>query len=115
MRGLAYGKQGFKRPQKMLSHESIVNVGELDEMAQQLVVEGLARKDGDMFHINLVDLEYPIDKVLGNGTITKPMVVTVSNCSAKAKSKIEEAGGTVLEHQAPELEETEADVLEENV
>lgn len=113
MRGLTYGKQGFKRPQKTLSHTSIVNVGELDEMAQQLVVEGLAQKDGDMFHINLVDLEYPIDKVLGNGTITKSMVVTVSHCSARAQSKIEEAGGKVIEYQAPELEE--ADIPEENV
>lgn len=108
LEGIAYGKHGFKRPQKVISYESIVNVGELDEMAQQLVEEGLAQQNGDVFHINLVDLEYPIDKVLGNGTITKPMVITVSKCSAKAKYKIEEAGGEVIEFQAPEREVVDA-------
>ncbi|MBE0523667.1 MAG: 50S ribosomal protein L15 [Methanosarcinales archaeon] len=110
MQGIAYGKHGFKRPQKSISYESIVNVGELDELVQQLVVEGLAQKNGDVFHINLIDLEYPIDKVLGNGTITKPMVITVSKCSAKAEYKIEEAGGKVIEFQAPEMEVADADI-----
>jgi len=115
MRGLAYGKHGFTRPQKTISYESIVNVGELDEMAQQLVVEGLAQKDGDVFHINLVDLEYPIDKVLGNGTITKSMVITVSKCSAKAQSKIEEAGGKVIEFQEPEMEFVDTEITASDV
>ena len=116
MRGLSYGKYGFKRPQKVLADRSIVNVGELDEMAQQLVADEVAHKKGDVFHINLAELEYPIDKVLGNGAITKPIVVTVSGCSTKARSKIEEAGGEVVilsdiepeESGAPE-EDTRAD------
>lgn len=115
MNGLFYGRHGFKRPQKTISYKSIVNVGELDELAQQLVMDGVARKEGDVFHINLAELEYPIDKVLGNGTITKPIVVKVSGCSAMAQSKIEEAGGEVQILSDAEPEEIQVSDVQEDV
>ena len=106
MNGMAYGKHGFKRPQKVLSNKPIVNVGELDELAEQLVQYGEAHKQGDIYHINLAELEYPIVKVLGNGRITKPMAITVSECSARARSKIEEAGGSI-EKYIPSVKEVD--------
>ena len=114
MRGMEYGKHGFKRPRKVLINKSIVNVGELDELAEQLVQYGEAYKEADVYYINLAELEYPISKVLGNGRITKPIAITVSECSAKARSKIEEAGGSIEEFTTsvekvdiePENEET---------
>ena len=119
IKGITYGRHGFKRPEKVLSDKSIVNVGELDELAEQLVQYGEAYKEGDVYHINLAELEYPVTKVLGNGMITKPMAITVSECSARARSKIEEAGGNIKEfiesdeEVEPELEGTgESDVEE---
>lgn len=108
MNGLAYGKHGFKRPQKVVRLKSIemVNVGELDELAEELVLYGDARKEGDVYHINLAELECPIDKVLGNGSVNNPMVVTVSKWSAIAQSKIEEAGGRIEEYIPTGIEES---------
>jgi large subunit ribosomal protein L15 len=106
MKGMAYGKHGFKRPQKILSNKPIVNVGELDELAEQLVQYGEAHKQGDVYHINLAELEYPIAKVLGNGRITKPMAITVPECSVRARFKIEEAGGSI-EKYIPSVEEVD--------
>lgn len=121
MKGTAYGKHGFKRPQKVLSNKPIVNVGELDELAEQLVQYGEAHKEGDVYNINLAELEYPIVKVLGNGRITKPMAIIVSECSARARSKIEEAGGSIEKYVLPvekvdiEPEETRETDVEEDI
>ncbi|HIH86903.1 MAG TPA: 50S ribosomal protein L15 [Methanosarcinales archaeon] len=121
MKGMAYGKHGFKRPLKVLSSKPIVNVGELDELAEQMVQYGEAYKQGDVYHINLAELEYPIAKVLGNGRITKPMAITVSECSISARSKIEEAGGSIEEYVPPvkevdiEPEETQKPDVEEDI
>ncbi|MBW6516972.1 MAG: 50S ribosomal protein L15 [ANME-2 cluster archaeon] len=103
LNGLAYGKHGFKRPQKMLIYTPIVNVGELDELAEQLVLDGQAQKEGDMYHINLAELD--IDKVLGGGMVTKSIVLTVSQCSERARSKLEEAGGSVVEYISSKMEQ----------
>ena len=105
LKGFTFGKHGFKRPQKVISYKPIVNVGELDEMVPQLVLDGEARKEDDMYHINLSELEYSIDKLLGAGKITKPMVITVSQCSARARDKIEEAGGRIEQIITPEMEQ----------
>jgi large subunit ribosomal protein L15 len=116
LRGITFGKHGFKRPQKVITFQSIVNVGELDELAEQLVLDGYAQKEGELYNINLASLEYPIDKVLGNGRITKPMVVTVSQFSATAQSNIEEAGGSIQKY-VPQVVESvdipESDTEEE--
>ena len=69
---------------------SIVNVGELDELAPYLVEEGLAEiKDNGVFHINLENLG--IEKVLGSGRVTRTLVVTSEKFSESAREKIETA------------------------
>ena len=107
LQGYTFGKHGFKRPQKVISYKSIVNVGELDEMAQQLVLDEQARKEGDVYYINLAELEYPIDKLLGTGKAAKSMIITVADCSDKARSRIEEAGGRIEEYLLQEPEQVE--------
>ena len=107
LQGYTFGKHGFKRPQKVISYQSIVNVGELDEMAQQLVLDEEARKEGDVYYINLAELEYPIDKLLGTGKAAKSMIITVADCSDKARSRIEEAGGRIEEYLPQEPEQVE--------
>lgn len=95
LRGYSYGKHGFKLPAEISKDVSIVNVGELDELAPYLVEEGLAEIKDDAYHINLENLE--IEKVLGSGRVTKNLVVTSEGFSASAREKIEAAGGSCID------------------
>ncbi len=97
-RGLTFGKHGFKRPLSVASDKVIVNVGELDEAIEQLVTDGFAEKKGEAFHIDLANIG--IEKVLGNGRVTKPLFITANEFSSVAKQKIEEAKGQAKEPQA---------------
>ena len=92
-RGLSFGKHGFKRPLTAVKDKVIVNVGEIDEAIEQLVTEGFAQKKGDAFHIDLSSIG--IEKVLGNGKVTKPLFITAIEFSSAAKEKVEAAKGNV--------------------
>lgn len=92
--GMTFGKHGFKRPVEVIRKPLTVNVGELDESVDRLISDGFAEKKGNEFHINLGSLGY--SKVLGNGQVTKPLVVTASEFSVSAKAKIEGAGGKAV-------------------
>jgi large subunit ribosomal protein L15 len=94
MRGYSYGKHGFKRPASVSRDATIVNVGELDELALYLVDEGLAEIKDGVYHINLENLG--IEKVLGSGRVTKNLVVTSDEFSVSAREKIESAGGSCI-------------------
>jgi large subunit ribosomal protein L15 len=94
MRGYSYGKHGFKRPASVSRDATIVNVGELDELALYLVDEGLAEIKDGAYHINLENLG--IEKVLGSGRVTKNLVVTSDEFSVSAREKIESAGGSCI-------------------
>ena len=93
--GYAYGKHGFKRPLKMIHDASVANVGELDELADQLVDEGFAQIDDGVYSMNLKKLD--IEKVLGTGKVIKSLAITANGFSASARNKIEAAGGTCIE------------------
>ncbi len=90
-RGLSFGRHGFKRPLSIVKDKTIVNVGELDEAIEQLVADGFAEKKGDAIHIDLSSIG--IEKVLGNGKVTKPLFITAHEFSSVAKQKIESAKG----------------------
>jgi large subunit ribosomal protein L15 len=94
LRGYSYGKHGFKRPAAISRDASIVNVGELDELAPYLAEEGLAEVKDGAYHINLENLG--IEKVLGSGRVTKNLVITSEEFSASAREKIENAGGSCI-------------------
>jgi large subunit ribosomal protein L15 len=59
------------------------------------------RSSGDGYVLNLTALG--IDKLLGGGKITKKFNITVSRASAKAKEKLESAGGKVISEQQDEV------------
>ena len=90
-----FGKHGFKRPQKMIKKVRPVNVSYLEEQSESLLEKGLATKEGDAIVIDVTDLGY--DKVLAKGEITKKFIIKSPKFSESAKSKIEEAGGEVVE------------------
>ncbi|MDY0293370.1 MAG: uL15 family ribosomal protein [Candidatus Methanomethylophilaceae archaeon] len=90
-----FGRHGFKRPQCMVRANCTINVAELQEQLERYVDLGFATKDGEAYTVNLTDAG--IDKLLGNGDIGVPVNVTVSEASARAREKIEAAGGSVAE------------------
>jgi len=73
--------------------KTIVNVGELDEIIEELVSDGIARKEDESYHLNLADLR--IDKVLGTGRVTKRLIIQAEEATPRAKSKIESSGGSI--------------------
>lgn len=87
-----FGRKGFRSPysQKI----NIINVGELEELADRVAMEGrLEEKEGKAF-LDLNKLGY--DKLLAAGHITKPILVKIASYSERAAKKVEEAGGQVL-------------------
>ena len=69
-------------------HEvEIVNLTQIDKLGAEITVEVLKKA-------RLVTGKYPV-KILGNGAVTKKMVVKANRFSEKAKQAIEAAGGKV--------------------
>jgi large subunit ribosomal protein L15 len=77
----SFGKHGFKRPQKMISKDTIINIGRLEE------------KFPEKTTINLTEEGY--DKLLGGGSVSKSYTITVKQASGKAIDKIKNNGGEV--------------------
>lgn len=93
-----FGKYGFKRPQGLVKQLKIINVGDLDRMAEVLVQKNLALKEGNAVKIDLRKIGY--DKLLGAGILNKSLIVESRYFSKSAIKKLESAGGkaVVLEH-----------------
>ena len=89
-----FGRHGFKRPQEVVSHPSIINIKDIEEGFEILKNEGIIRKSEEAFEVNL--REMGVDKLLGTGTPSRPYNVIVDSASASAEEKIKEAGGDIL-------------------
>lgn len=85
-----FGKKGFTSPKSLKRKVKIINVGELDEVAEKFKE---TEKEGKIF-VDLESLGYT--KLLGAGKVTRPLVVKVPSCSKSAAEKIKEAKGQVL-------------------
>jgi large subunit ribosomal protein L15 len=72
----------------MLIDPTIVDVGDLDEAVDRLVELKQAKVRTGKYYITL-----DIDKVLGKGRVTKPLIVTARSFSKRAREKLESAGG----------------------
>jgi len=94
LRGYAYGKHGFTRPQKVISGTNAVNIGELDGMVPELLRTGAAEQKDSVVHIDASRLG--INKILGTGRVNQSMTITAPAFSATAITKIENAGGTAV-------------------
>ncbi len=80
---------------KFLYSRPELNVGDLDEIIDRLVELGLAEKSGDVYRVDLTELGY--SKLLGSGNVTKAIEVKIFEATPRAVSKIEAAGGRVVE------------------
>ena len=89
-----FGKHGFNRPPELLAKPAEINVGELDEMVDKLLQEGLAREEEGKIVVNLAELGY--NTLLGKGRVTRPLKVIVPRATEKAIEKIKAAGGEVV-------------------
>jgi len=89
-----FGKRGFTSPRSLGRKVNVINVGELDELADRLTMEEkLEEKEGKAF-LDLDQLGY--DKLLARGSVTKPVLVKIASYSEAAAKKVEEAGGQIL-------------------
>ena len=85
VKGLEKKKKGFKSLEKRgirAKSVSAINIRDVARLA----------KDGK--EINVIELGY--DRVLGGGSISKPLKVTARSFSASAQEKIEKANGQAI-------------------
>ena len=89
-----FGKRGFTSPRSLGRKINVINVGELDDLADRLTMEEkLEEKEGKAF-LDLEKMGY--DKLLARGSLTKPVLVKIASYSEEAAKKVQEAGGQIL-------------------
>lgn len=86
-------KRGFNNKNFALKYVE-VNVGDLERFDEGSIVDASVLKES-----RVLSFSKAIDgiRVLGNGELTKKLTVKASGFTAKAKEKIEKAGGTAEE------------------
>ncbi len=89
---ISNGKHGFVS--KTSVPVSTLDIGELDQLVEVLLREGLATQEGDLIALNATMLG--IDKVLGGGQVTHKMSISAREFSERARAKIEELGGQAM-------------------
>lgn len=89
-----FGKRGFTSPQSLRRKITIINVGELEELADKLAKKEQLETKKEKIVLDLEKLGY--SKLLGRGNITKPLLVKIASHSENAAKKIKEAGGQIL-------------------
>jgi len=89
-----FGKHGFTQPPTIVVGINAINVGELDEIARDMLRQGIVQKENNKIVIDVSVLGF--NKVLGKGKITLPLKVITPAITEKAREKIEAAGGEVV-------------------
>ncbi|MCK4398470.1 MAG: uL15 family ribosomal protein [Methanophagales archaeon] len=76
---------------------TVMNVGDLDKMAEEQMKAGKAKVDdtGTGTGIYLDATQLGIDKILGKGNVTRKLTLKTNKISTLAREKIESAGGAV--------------------
>lgn len=90
-----FGKRGFTSPQRLHRMACIINVGQLEELADRLTAEQQMEKRKKIAILDLNKLGY--DKLLGMGNLSKPFIIKIASHSENAAKKIEKAGGQITE------------------
>ena len=88
-----FGRHGFKRPQSVVFSNEVINIDRVLEVSKHTAGDKEPEKKDGRIVIDLRALGF--DKLLGNGTIDKPVLVRVGKASREAVEKIKAAGGKV--------------------
>jgi len=105
--GQTWGRHGFKRHRSIRKGGEVINLFDLDEHLDKYLSTGKAQKEGDVYHVDLGKLGY--HKLLGTGTLSKKVKVTVPEASASAIEKVASAGGEVQTTDSDEEFEEKTD------
>ncbi len=81
-------KRGFVNPFR--TEYSVINVGDLNDLAKNTVVDDALLKDRGFVK------NFPV-KILGGGDLTVPLVFRLAHFSESAKKKITASGGSIEE------------------
>jgi large subunit ribosomal protein L15 len=89
-----YGKHGFKRHYSLVQHVRTINLKDLDALVNKLTNQKAIEEENGKIKINLEKVGY--DKLLGDGKITKPVIVEGKHFSKIAVKKLEQVGGKAV-------------------
>jgi large subunit ribosomal protein L15 len=89
------GKHGMQVLPMVSVTEKTINLKELEENLPRLLAAKVIEKKSDAYVIDLNKLGYA--KLLSEGSVKNKMQITCRNCSAKAKEKVESAGGSITQ------------------
>lgn len=89
-----FGKHGFQRPESLKKEYLAINVGDIDEVLDELVKNGVAQQEGEVYKVDVNKMG--VSKVLGKGQVTHAIEVTADRFSESAKQKLEKAGGKAV-------------------
>ena len=88
------GKRGFHRPKAVQYTPQAINLSDIDENLQLFLDMGVAHEEEGRIIVDTTQLG--VDKVLGSGKLTKPVVIKAYYVTPKAEEKIKAAGGEVV-------------------
>lgn len=89
-----FGKRGFVRPPELRRRIRAINVGELDERVEELLGQGVARREGERVVIEAPKMGF--EKVLGGGTVGHALEIRAPAITESARIKLERAGGRAV-------------------
>jgi large subunit ribosomal protein L15 len=88
------GKKGFTPVAPVKDEGRTMNLIQLSVLVDRLTAEKKAQLAGEKVVIDLTELGYR--KLLGAGSISRPVQVKVDKCSEAAAKKLKEAGGELV-------------------
>lgn len=90
-----FGSHGFKRPRSVVREKLTINLSEIEQRIDAFKKNGIAETRDGRLTVNL--RMAGIDKLLGAGRISTPIDIIVESASERAKEKLANAGGKLLE------------------
>ena len=88
------GKRGFHRPRAVQYTPATMNLSDIDENLQILLDMGIAYEEEGKIVVDVTQLG--VDKVLGSGKLTRPLVIRAYYVTPRAEEKIRAVGGEVI-------------------
>ncbi|OYT55654.1 MAG: 50S ribosomal protein L15 [Candidatus Hecatellales archaeon ex4484_218] len=88
-----FSRRGFRCPTSRGELKTI-NLGELDELVDRLVEENKLNMEEGKYVVDLEKLGY--EKLLGEGEVSKPLIVKTKFYSKLAEKKIQDVGGQLV-------------------